>query len=119
MGDQAQLAEGPGRIAGHGVLLYAGADVTRFALAQGLLEQRHRLRVLAAHAPQPPGAVVLLRGIIGLAQALNRFGLTDRFSGDGSPGLQGDLGCSHGGRASADGLMIAGSGLVRMPRVCH
>ena len=59
LGGRPKLAEGTGSIAGYGVFLNTGAGITRAPLAQGLLQQRHRIGVTAAVATQPPGGVVL------------------------------------------------------------
>ena len=91
----AQLAQGAGGIAGDGVLLDTGAGIPGAPLAQGGQQQGQGLRVAAAMAAQPPGGVVLLRVILALSKALQRFGLRDRFACCADPGIWID-GSSHG-----------------------
>ena len=97
-----QFAQGPGGIAGHGVFFHPCAGIAGPAQAEGPLEQGHGLGVLAAHAAQPPGSVVLLGGITGLAKAAQGFLLTNRFACLGGAGVSVGHCCCRETRAPSD-----------------
>ena len=65
-GSVLQQAESPDGIQSHPTALWINGNVAE--RRQGVEQQRHRLRVSAAHLSQPPGCVVLSRNVLGLVE---------------------------------------------------